>query len=152
MAGAIKGLAEAPGAIIKKIQNKVTIYLEEGIECLTVNNRTQQPVRCYPGTSAVIPALADGRPESGWLQQLSGKWSTEKVEVDSKNRDVFALDAGVAKFSTGRSHVVALPGTIIVVAEGESLGSTVGTWTKVSAKPVKAAPAPAAEPVKASAK
>lgn len=152
MAGPIKGLAEAPGAIKVKKQNTVTIYLADGIECLTVISRTQEPVKCYPGTSAIIPAHDDGKPESGWLQKLSGTWTTEKVEIDAKNRDVYVLDVGVAKFATERSHVAGLPGTVIVVAEGQALNSTVGTWTKISTKPVKVAPAATAEPSKAAAK
>lgn len=143
MAGAIKGLAEAPGAIITKVQKTVTIYLADGIETLTVISRTQDPVKCYPGTSAVIPAHDDGRPESGWLNQLSGTWTTEKQDIDAKNRDVYALNEGVAKFSTGRAHVAALPGTVIVVAEGQALNSTVGKWVKITPpKAAKAAPAP----------
>ena len=127
----VKGLPDAPSARPIKEQKTATIYLAKGIAHLTVSDRSE-PIRVYEGTEIIVAVHDDGRPEATWLRELEGEWTTEATAADTKNRDVYVLEAGKAKFLSGKAHVVGLIGTKIVVAEDQPLNKTVGAWAKVS--------------------
>lgn len=133
---AVTGLiTKAPVVVEQKTER---IYLHSGVATLSTWNRSA-PIKCYPGTCAIIAMNEDGTPKSGWVDSLEGEWSTAKIEPSATNQDVHVLDSGEAKFSAGRAHVVGLPGSVVVVAVEQDMSGTTGVWSKMASGAVKAA-------------